>query len=409
MIINKWHALALFSVVGLPIQAFAEHDGQLTVTAVRGDQLSSYQRKGIGLYRYDQEHDGVVISQAMLSSRFELNSDWSAHTVLNAHPDPELSVGFTQAYLQYQPLTASRYKWAVKAGGFYPKMSLENPQSGWMSPYNYTNSAINTWIGEEVRAFGLEASIKRPGRQFRSNHSFEGVASVFKGNDPAGTLLSWRGFAMHDRQTTFNERIDFATPNSFNWYQLSKQAEHVEPFEEVDGRFGYYVGAHWDYQKRSQLRVYYYDNNGDPGALNTDTGQYAWDTRFLSVAWLYKVNKQTRIIAQLLDGKTSMGPHRGVDNDFYSHFVLLSHKLDQHRLTIRYDYFKVSDHDDWQFDPNQSRGEALTASWRYQLSTQWQVGAEYSVLSSDAQNRPGMGFNEHNSQQQLQFSASCFF
>ncbi|WP_367270661.1 hypothetical protein [Pseudoalteromonas sp.] len=328
MIINKWHTLALFSVVGLPIQAFAEHDGQLTVTAVRGDQLSSYQRKGIGLYRYDQEHDGVVISQAMLSSRFELNSDWSAHTVLNAHPDPELTVGFTQAYLQYQPLTASRYKWAVKAGGFYPKMSLENPQSGWMSPYNYTNSAINTWIGEEVRAFGLEASIKRPGRQFRSNHSFEGVASVFKGNDPAGTLLSWRGFAMHDRQTTFNERIDFATPNSFNWYQLSKQAEHVEPFEEVDGRFGYYVGAHWDYQKRSQLRVYYYDNNGDPGALNTDTGQYAWDTRFLSVAWLYKVNKQTRIIAQLLDGKTSMGPHRGVDNDFYSHFVLLSHKLD---------------------------------------------------------------------------------
>jgi len=31
------------------------------------------------------------------------------------------------------------------------------------------------------------------------------------------------------------------------------------------------------------------------------------------------------------------------------------------------------------------------------------------VLSSDAQNRPGMGFNEHNSQQQLQLSASWHF
>ncbi|MEC8225505.1 MAG: hypothetical protein VX010_05075, partial [Pseudomonadota bacterium] len=133
---NKWQALLLASVFGLPAVVYAEHDGLVTVSAVRGDQLASYQRKGIGLYRYDQEHDGVVISQAMLSSRFELTSDWSAHTVLNAHPDPELTVGFTQAYLQYQPLTASRYKWAVKAGGFYPKMSLENPQSGWMSPYN---------------------------------------------------------------------------------------------------------------------------------------------------------------------------------------------------------------------------------------------------------------------------------
>ena len=187
---HKWQALLLASVFGLPAVVYAEQDGLVTVSAVRGDQLVSYQRKGIGLYRYDQEHDGVVLSHAMLRRRFALTRDWSAPAVLNAHPDPALPVGFSQAYLQYQPLTASRYKWAVKAGGFYPKMSLENPQSGWMSPYNYTNSAINSWIGEEVRAFGLEANIKRPGRQFRSNHSFEGFAAVFKGNDPAGTLLS---------------------------------------------------------------------------------------------------------------------------------------------------------------------------------------------------------------------------
>ena len=179
-----------------------------------------------------------------------------------------------------------------------------------MSPYNYTNSAINSWLGEEVRTFGVEASIKRPGRQFRSEHSFEGVAAVFKGNDPAGTLLSWRGFALHDRQTTFNERIDFSVPASFSHSQLTKQADYVQPFEEVDGRFGYYVGAHWDYQKRSQFRIYYYDNNGDPSAINTRTGQYAWDTRFLSAAWLYKFTKQTRIIMQLLDGKTAMGKNR---------------------------------------------------------------------------------------------------
>ena len=409
MTMNKWQVVLCSVLVGLPSSVLAEHEGLIAISALKGDQLASYQRTGIGLYRYDNDHDGIRLSQAMLSSRLELDRDWSMHSTVNVHADPSTTIGFSQAYLQYQPLTESRYKLAIKAGGFYPKMSLENPQSGWMSPYNYTNSAINSWLGEEIRTFGVEASIKRPGRQFRSEHSFEGVAAVFKGNDPAGTLLSWRGFALHDRQTTFNERIDFSVPASFSHSQLTKQADYVQPFEEVDGRFGYYVGAHWDYQKRSQFRIYYYDNNGDPSAINTRTGQYAWDTRFLSAAWLYKFTKQTRIIMQLLDGKTAMGKNRGVNNSFYSHFVMLSHKLDQHRLTIRYDYFKVSDHDDWVFDPNQSRGDALTASWRYQLSTQWQVGAEYSVLSSDAQNRPSMGFNERNSQQQLMLSAHWRF
>ena len=33
---NKWQALALASVFGLPAVAYAEHDGQVTVSAVRG-------------------------------------------------------------------------------------------------------------------------------------------------------------------------------------------------------------------------------------------------------------------------------------------------------------------------------------------------------------------------------------
>lgn len=80
-------------------------------------------------------------------------------------------------------------------GGFYPQLSLENPDMGWLSAYNYTNSAINSWVGEELRTLGVEATIKRPARNFNSAHSFSLVGATFKGNDPAGTLLAWRGFA----------------------------------------------------------------------------------------------------------------------------------------------------------------------------------------------------------------------
>ena len=389
--------------------ATAQVKGLLQLGAVKGDPQTSWQEGGVGLYRYDTDTDGIVLTQGLIDFRADITSGWSAHGVINAHQDPEPTLGLSQAYLQYKPLTKSKYKWHVRVGGFYPQLSLENPDIGWLSPYNYTNSAINSWIGEEVRTLGVEASIQRPARRFNSKHSFAFVGATFKGNDPAGTLLAWRGFAVHDRQTTFNESVAFAPVASLNTPQLQLQANQVLPFEEVDGRFGYYAGVHWNYLKKSQLRFYYYDNNGDPAALNYSTGQYAWDTRFASAAWLYKFSGKTRLITQALSGRTAMGETRGVDNRFYSHYVLLSHKMAQYRLSIRYDYFRVTDKDDWAFDPNASQGEGITATLRYQLSPQWQLGIEGSVLHSQADNRVAMGIAEKISQQQISLNAQWRF
>ncbi|NNG44846.1 hypothetical protein HJP15_18285 [Pseudoalteromonas sp. NEC-BIFX-2020_002] len=405
---NSLGVVALFGLLSAT-NVNAQIKGLLHVSAVKGDSQSSWQEGGVGLYRYDSENDGVLLSQGLIDFRADLSTDWSAHGVINAYQDPEPTLGFSQAYLQYKPLTKSKYKWHVRVGGFYPLLSLENPDMGWISPYNYTNSAINSWIGEEVRTVGVEATIKRPGRSFNSAHSFAFVGATFKGNDPAGTLLAWRGFAMHDRQTTFNEGVAFAPVASLNTPQLQHQANQVLPFEEVDGRYGYYTGIHWDYLKKSQFRFYYYDNNGDPAAINYSTGQYAWDTRFSSAAWLYKFTAKTRLITQAMSGSTAMGKNRGVDNRFYSHFFLLSHKIAEHRLSIRYDYFKVTDKDDWAFDPNASHGEGITATWRYQLTPQWQLGIEGSALRSQADNRQAIGIASRISQQQVLLNAQWRF
>ena len=230
-----------------------------------------------------------------------------------------------------------------------------------------------------------------------------------KGNDPTGTLLSWRGFAMHDRQTTFNEGIRFAPVAALSEYALRWQANQVLPFEEVDGRFGYYLGVHWDYLKQSQFRVYYYDNNGDPTKLNISSGQYAWNTRFTSAAWLYKFNNKTRFITQVLSGKTEMGHSKLIDNDFYSHYLMLSHKEGKHRISLRYDYFKVTDNDTTVFDPNASNGEGVTASWRYAFSKHGQIGIEGSALKSFIDNRAAMGLQQRVSQQQVMINTQWKF
>lgn len=398
-----------FALLAVVSNATAQVKGLLQVGAIKGDSYATWQEGGVGLYRYDTDTDGIVLTQGLINFRADITSGWSAHGVINAYQDPEPTLGFSQVYLQYKPLTSSKYKWHVRAGGFYPLLSLENPDMGWISPYNYTNSAINSWIGEEVRTLGVEATIKRPGRSFNSKHSFAFVGATFKGNDPAGTLLAWRGFAMHDRQTTLNEEVAFAAVASLDTPQLQFQANQVLPFEEIDGRFGYYAGVHWDYLKKSQFRFYYYDNNGDPAAVNYSTGQYAWDTRFASAAWLYKFNAKTRLITQVMSGSTAMGDTRGVDNRFYSHFVLLSHKMASHRVSIRYDYFEVTDKDDWAFDPNASHGEGVTATWRYQLSPQWQLGIEGSALHSQVDNRAAMDIAEKVSQQQISLNAQWRF
>ena len=390
-------------------QVKGQVNGLIQVGVINGDDKLSWQQGGVGLYRFDNNHDGIVLSQGLVEFRQDLTAAWSAHGVVNAYQDPESKIGFSQAYVKYQPLTKSRYKWHLRVGGFYPLLSLENPDVGWISPYNYTNSAINSWVGEELKTFGFEATLKLPGRSFRSPHSFTFVGATFKGNDPAGTLLSWRGWAMHDRQTLFNEAITFAPIASLSTPQLQHQANQVLTFTEVDGRFGYYAGIHWDYLKKSQFRFYYYDNNGDPAVLNRNTGQYAWDTSFSSAAWLYKLTGRTRIIAQMMFGQTAMGKYRGVDNRFYSHFILLSHKMSKHRFSLRYDYFKVTDRDTWEFDPNASEGKGITATWRYQLTSNWQLGIEGAAMDSQADNRAAIGFKSSFSQQQITFNTQFRF
>ena len=59
------------------------------------------------------------------------------------------------------------------------------------------STAIGSWMGEEVKVLGLEATAKGD----LGEHELAATIAGFDYNDTAGALLTFRGWALHDRKT----------------------------------------------------------------------------------------------------------------------------------------------------------------------------------------------------------------
>ncbi|WP_334060777.1 hypothetical protein [Alteromonas sp. S005] len=373
--------LALLSFV-FSITSYAETDFILRGTWALKENTQSFQDFGQNHQRFDG--DGLHLSQAIISTNQRLSNSWTLSGVLNAYSDGEERLNFSQLYLKYRPLSASTIKPEVKVGAFYPAISAENTDIAWLSPHFLTNSAINSWIGEELRTGGVEFSVRQNGRQVRSNWSWKVLASLFKGNDTTGTLLSWRGFALHDRQSLYNDRVNFLPiPGVIDEDRLGAPA-WTEPFREIDNRFGYYLGTHVAYKRSAEIRYYYYDNNADANIVQSDR-IYAWHTRFHSLTLRYMYSPEFTLFSQLLAGDTQMGK-RIVDNDFKSGFVAAVYRMTPYTVAARADWYQVNDNDNYALDPNGSTGRAFTISAGRNISDNFSITAEWQINSGTQQN-----------------------
>ncbi len=360
----------------LLVQAKATEFKALVQTGVvSGDDRTSWQDGGRSFYRYSD--DGLVLTQLAASLNTDLTSTLSANLTANASSEHDFRPGLSQAYLHYRPLSGSDYRWRYKLGAFYPRLSFENVDIAWLSPYNYTNSAINAWFGEVLRIQGVEVSLERSGRKLRSPHSFALVASIYGGHDTFGIELSQRGFNLHDRQTVLGEDLQIPNPSS-----PVVDGEHqgflkFDPFEEIDDRPGYYLGAHWDYKNKSQLRYYFYDNRADSSKRGSTVK--AWDTWFHHLAWQYRFSRSLRVNAQWLFGETDVNK-KAILTEYQSGFVMVSYlHQDKHRISSRLEFFETKDIDGTPGGNVESKGDAWTTAWRYDFDDHWQVGVEYSV------------------------------
>jgi len=379
--------------------------------SVNGDnEADGYLSGDYGKYRYGQG-SGIVLSQLAIQYKVEFNDKFSTTIVANAFADDhQTNAGLTEAYLTYKGLpTANGWRYRAKLGLFYPKISLENNATAWSTPYTLSSSSLNNWVGEEFRHSGAAMTVEKLGKFTKSEHDFLLDISFFQNNDTAGAMLSWHGWALGSRQTLLQEKL-IVQPFYARKWDLKTQAEHSDPFIELDNRWGTHLVAQWRWLHKLTANLGYYDNNADTTVV--ENGQYVWSTKFLHLGVKYKLTKQVELIAQYMRGTTIMESPYGinvVDNDFHNAFVMLRTYWQQHHLAIRVEEFLVDDLDNTVGDNNNEYGKALTFSYRYKLGKSSFIHSEYSWLESTRPSRSYVWQPTELSEQQFQVAYRYYF
>ncbi|MBT8079459.1 MAG: hypothetical protein KJO31_12840 [Gammaproteobacteria bacterium] len=362
----------------------------------------------VGKLRYDDFSDGLTISRGFLEHRFRLADTLDTRVAIEAYDDNlGPAADFTEAFLEWRPVPRSRNRYRFKLGAFYPRVSMENVDPGWSSPYTLSSSAINSWIAEEIKTIGAELSVSRRPQSLGGRHTFVGQVAVFYANDPAGSLLAWKGWSVHDRQTRFGDKLPLPPlPQIQPGRLMERQDPFVAPFREIDNRAGYYLNGEWRIGQRFALRAMHYDNRGDPEAV--EGGQYAWRTKFVHVGAQATLPLEIGLIGQWMRGSTVMGsPVDGVhlvDTEFDSLFLLLTRRFDKHRISARYDNFEVTQNDSTPEDNNPESGHTWTLAYRYSASDNVQLAAEWLSIKTHHCGWVYYGILPTHTEQQLQLS-----
>jgi hypothetical protein len=338
-----------------------EWHGLLEGRASAVDASRSWLDQGLGKLRDSKSN--LRISQAMLGVEGDLADSISAAMVINAATDRPHLLDVNEAWVGWNPVPSGAWKTRVKAGAFFPVTSVELDYGsiGWTPTRTLSSSAINSWIGEELRTKGIELNMQRIGRLEGSPHDFGFTAAVYSANDETGTLMAWRGWTISDRITGLTEPLMLADlPVYQPTGKLVKQRRTIHPFREIDGKLGYYATVNYGYAGWFEAALMHYDNMADP--LIVKDGQYAWTTRFDHLSLKLKPYGKWEVLAQAMKGYTTMGTH-GVTVDFRSWYVLASHPLGQGRMTARLDYFNAGENDRIPSDPNTENGRSLAIAY----------------------------------------------
>jgi hypothetical protein len=247
-------------------------------------------------------------------------------------------------------------------------------------------SAINTWIGEELRAVGGELRVSRdlPLFGLPTTVAFDGA--FFYANDSAGVLLSARGWAIHDRQTGIFSSVRIPPVNAIEpWTFESPARQSAKPFRELDGHPGYYASLEWRIGERMLVRYMHYDNHANPEVSSGN--DYGWQLWFDHVGTQVELPFGVGLLAQWMEGSTrsgpDLGPWRVYDSDFTAWYVLLTRAFDRHRFSVRYDHFDLTPFNDSDNYVNLDRGHGVAFSYLYALSRHVQLGAEYLVVRTN--------------------------
>jgi hypothetical protein len=351
-----------------------------------------------GFGRLTEGEDGSGETRAVFRGELQLGADWRpgeawllrVHAVAHGAPDSARGrrAGLTEAFLQFRPDLTDRTSLRVRGGLFFPQTSLENVDPLWQSPYTLTLSALNAWIGEEVRLSGGEALVVVQG----SRNRLELGGAAFGANDTSGALVAWRGFALGDRLSTLGEMLPLPPLATFRPGEAfgEQRDDGTRPFDELDGRVGWHARARFARESAFRLQAAYTDNRGDR-ALHR--GQYAWRTRVAQAGLEANLGASVVFVAEAASGETGMGPAvvdgPRVDLRFRVGYALVSWRTGRVRVSGRLDGFDNDDRDGTA-EPDGERGWSATGAVLVQAARFLRVGAEYVAVRAD---RPAAAFS----------------
>lgn len=286
------------------------------------------------------------------SAQVQAGLDWSPTPMFGAHvhllartggEGRRDAVGVPEAYLDLN-LRRGDDRVRVRGGAFFLPTSRENVDALWENPYAITSSALNSWLGEELRPIGVDAS-------YWSRRLFAG-ATVFYGNDTLGSLPAVRGWTRDDHWTLLGEWVPVDAE-----YFTSVSAEN-------DHRVSWSARGGWR-GERLFVQLTHLDNRAD----GLEYGQlFNWGTRFDIASAEYTINDWT-IAAESGWGPTFLVVEgQRFYTDMEASYAMVSRRWPRARATVRLESFRIDD----------ERDQAVTFAYFWTGIPKLRIGAEVS-------------------------------
>jgi hypothetical protein len=372
--------LAAMVVAALALPALSQTSslqvhGYLTGRFIRVDSIPSWTERDYG--KFDVGGDGAGNSANRETANAQLGIDWSPSSWLLLHADgvarhePSGTIGSKAGLLQGYVDLFNQH-WRLRAGSFWLPTSRENIDPLWTSRYTITYSALNSWIGQEVRPIGADL-------QWSPSFYVTAGATVFRGNDTMGTELAARGWTLGNRLTVYNESIP--QPET---YETTKPIER-----DLDHRNGYAGRLRVQLPERALIQVAHVENRAEL-APDID-GQTPWRTRFDVVSASAGASGPTTIAGEYAWGATTVAfPGGTFQMNFATAYLLLSHKEGPDRWSVRVERFSANGAVYNPSDASRERGHAVTVAWLRDSGPHLRYGLEYARVSAHrTDSKPG--------------------
>jgi hypothetical protein len=379
--------------------------GDLRLVAVDGEE--SWVNEGFGRLRSGSHGDWRFqpeVGNADLVWQPRFGWAFSATIVGSIQGGERTEAGISQAFLSYKPLGSGKVRVSARAGLMWPPVSLEHEGADWHVRDTITPSAINSWIGEEVRPAAIEATAKTQ----LGEHAVDATAALFAANDTAGTLLTFRGWALHDRRTlAFNRQPLPPLGEEFEYYQPQFTHPLLDVREGFADRIGYYAKLGWQPPLPLRVELFRYDNHADPEAVNEDL-EWGWRTRFTHLGAVADLGGGTELKLQALTGQTTMGMDEGagtwIKARFRSAFALLTVPVGTIGMTGRIEAFDVRQHGSLLDEEYDDEGWAFTLAGKREFGRLFTGLIEFLHVSTGRDQREEHGLSPRQQQTAIQAS-----